>query len=154
MTTEENDISALVRTAVEVINEAIALNRDLRPYKDIVVVYDKPPGKRDIVVGVGTDDPTVPGEYFTLRPREGKLELVAEAEEQSDLDWKVTREFLKRIGENRDEYVQHPEKLDLDWLKRCLGVPTELQEEKEPQEGPSRLARERKIEKEKRRETS
>jgi hypothetical protein len=153
MTTEENDSSALVRTAVEVINEAIALNRDLRPYKDIVVAYDKPAGKRDIAVAVYTDDPGEPTEYFVLRPREGKLELVAETKEQSAPDWKVARDSLKRIGENRDEYVQHPEKLDLDWLKQCLGVPTALEEEEEAEEGPSRLAREREIEQEKTPET-
>jgi hypothetical protein len=152
MTTDENEVSTLVRNAVEVINEVIALNRDLKPYKDIVLAYDKPAGKQGIGIAVYSDDPDEARDRFTLCLREGKLEVVAEGKGQTSFAWKVTPDYLRQIVDNRDEYVQHPENLDLDWLKRCLGVPLEREEQRE--DAPSRLAREREIEKRKNRDRS
>jgi len=38
------------------------------------------------------------------------------------ITWTVTREYLEEIVKDPDTYIEHPEKLDLDWLKSRLGL--------------------------------
>ena len=42
--------------------------------------------------------------------------------QEPEAGWKVSRSYLESVVENADEYIEHPAKLDWDWLKSRVGV--------------------------------
>jgi hypothetical protein len=39
-----------------------------------------------------------------------------------DIDWKVSRDYLRKVSSNPDQYIDNPARLDVDWLTSCAGL--------------------------------
>ena len=57
----------------------------------------------------------------TIRLNNDEFELVSHGKQESEIAWKLSWDFLQQVVENPQEYIDHPEKFDWDWLKRRTG---------------------------------
>jgi hypothetical protein len=42
--------------------------------------------------------------------------------EDPSIAWKVPESYLKDVVENAEDYINHPAKLDWEWLKQRVGI--------------------------------
>jgi hypothetical protein len=120
--TEQKERATQFVESLNVVNAALAENKDKFPYEQILAAAGNFAEDRNLGVAVYKDDPSKPFDYFTVRLRDGKFELVSHGKEDPDIAWRVSQEYLDRVANNAEEYIAHPAKLDLDWLKDRLGV--------------------------------
>lgn len=113
----QSDTYTLFMNTLDVFNEAIAAHESSSPYREILAMGDKLFGGKNVGVAVYKEDADQPFDYFTIRFLNGKLELVARGKEAPDIAWKVSQDYLARVSEHPREYIDHPVKLDWDWLK-------------------------------------
>lgn len=118
----QDDTISLFTQYLNVINAALAEHKDAMPYKAILEASEKVFGGTKVGVAVYADDPDTPFDYFTIRFREGSYELVSHGKQEPDVAGKVSRDYLEKVVENAQDYIDHPIKLDWDWLKSRLGI--------------------------------
>jgi hypothetical protein len=125
---------------LDVCNTALEAHRHSLPYKPLILTYDKIFANRQVAIDCYREDPQDMEVTFTIRLTNGRFELVPPAEAHPSLHLKLKRHYMEDVVAHRDEYIQHPEKLDWDWLKSRMGI--------EPHHGPARGADMRPPEKE------
>lgn len=118
----DRDLVSLFTDGLNVLNAALDKHRDSLPYKPLIQASEKILGERKIGVAVYASDPSSPFDYFTIRFREGSFELVSHGKQEADVAWTVSRAYLEKLVENRREYIEHPAKIDWDWLKSRVGL--------------------------------
>jgi hypothetical protein len=118
----DRDIVSLFARALDVINSALAEHEDSMPYEGLLRASETVLGNRRIGVAVYESDPWAPFDYFTIRFRHRRFELVSHGKRETDLVWRVSPEYLEEVAENAREYIENPVKLDWDWLKGRVGV--------------------------------
>lgn len=116
------DTVSLFTEYLNVANAAVAAHKDETPYKQMIQAADKLAGDTRFGVEVYADDPDQPFESFTVRHREGRLELLAHGKQDADVDWKVSRDYLQKVVDDAQTYIDEPARLDLDWLRSRLGL--------------------------------
>jgi hypothetical protein len=122
LTERRQDTVALFTQALNVVNGALAKHQNTTPYKQILAASRKALGERRVGVAVYADDPGQPFDFFTVRFREGRLELVDHGKREPELTWKVSRSYLDEITRDPETYVENPAKLDWEWLKSRVGI--------------------------------
>lgn len=109
-------IDQLFTDALDVVNRTLEANRGEGLYGTALeLIGDFIEGHRT-VVSVYKDDPDAPFDAFTLRYRNGRFEKVERGKGEHDSEWKVSREYLESLVNDPDVYIEHPARLDLDWL--------------------------------------
>ncbi len=119
-TQEETDYAHVFEQYLVICNQAIEKNRNTFPYTEIwrsrfetleaeatlrAIVYDDRP-KLDC----------------TLRlTKDMKIEIVEKKAIPADDDWPFTYQYLKRVVDHPQEYINHPAKLEWGWLKNVFG---------------------------------
>jgi hypothetical protein len=116
------ETNALATQAVNVMNRALAQHRDAAPYKQLLAASERLLGGKNLGMAVYADDPKHPYDYYTLHFADGRLELLGRGKQEPDIAWKVSRDYLRRVVDDPERYLAHPEKLDWDWLKDRLGL--------------------------------
>lgn len=116
------ETNALFSQFLFVCNQALKRHKDTFPYKQIMDVGESILGDRNIGLAVYADDPDTPFDYFTVRLHQGQLDLVAHGKQDPEIAWKVSRDYLEKVVEHPQDYIEHPEKLDLDWIVNRLGL--------------------------------
>ena len=114
------DIYDLFTGALDVTNKAIDENRDSGFYGALISAWDKYLDGHKAGVAVYDEDPDQPFDYFTIRYAHGKFELQSRGKSEHDTEWKVSREYLQSLVDDPQAYIDHPAKLDIDWLKDRL----------------------------------
>lgn len=114
----EDDIETLFKQYLTICNEAIDKHKDEFPYKEILNLGNTLMGDRSIDLAIYDDRPKG---AFSLKFKNQKL---ANDNYPSDVEkaWRVNLSYLKHVVEYPEKYIEHPEKLDLDWLKSRLGI--------------------------------
>lgn len=118
----ETDATSVFTRALNVINAALEKHADAMPYKALIQGSEKVLSDRNIGVSVYEKDPKSPFDYFTIRFRDGSFELVSHGKQEPEMAWNVSRDYLEKVAENADDYIQNPVKLDWDWLKDRVGI--------------------------------
>ena len=118
----QRDTLALFTEALNVINAAFAEHADSMPYQALLEASEKTLGDRRLGVAVYDSDPDAPFDHFTIRFREKAFELVSHGKQEPDVVWKVSRSYLEKVAASPREYIEHPLKLDWDWLKSRVGI--------------------------------
>lgn len=113
---------ALFTQYLNVVNRALGENRDSFPYRQILGASEKAFDDTTVAVGVYKDDAEHPHDWFTVDYSDGTFSLESHGKEDADLTWKMRESHLEEVVENPDEFVEHPYKLDLDWLKKTAGL--------------------------------
>ncbi|MGD8396887.1 MAG: hypothetical protein PVF43_15565 [Candidatus Eiseniibacteriota bacterium] len=117
------DEQALFAQALDVMNRAIRKHADSVPYKQLLSLSDRVIGEKPIAVGVTRETGSDPYDFYTVRFHNGRYELVGRGKrDDPDLTWSVTRDYLEGVVQDAERYIEHPERLDLDWLKNRLGI--------------------------------
>lgn len=122
MAEKSADTSNLFTRALNVINAALEKNRNETPYSQLLAASEKVLGDHNVGVAVYESDASAPFDYYTVRFRDGSFELVSRGKQEPDVGWKVSRGYLEKVAENPDEYIDHPAKLDWEWLKSRVGL--------------------------------
>ena len=93
------------RAVDEAVLALAAFDEHLEGHTTAVLVYD--------------DDPGETLEAFTLEYRDGRFLM----DERSDMDevhhdsrWKVSTDYLESLASDPEMYIEHPVRMDLDWL--------------------------------------
>lgn len=116
------DTATLFTSALNVINAALAKHGDDAPYEQMLAASEKLLGDRRLGVAVYAEDASAPFDYYTIRFRDRRFELVEHGKQEPEATWKVSRDYLAQVAESPQEYIEHPAKLDWDWLKSRLGL--------------------------------
>lgn len=114
------DIYDLFTQSLDVTNRAIDENRGEGVYGALISAWDKYLDGHKAGVAVYDEDPDQPFDYFTIRYANGKFELQSRGKSEHDTEWKVSRGYLQSLVDDPQAYIDHPAKLDIDWLKDRL----------------------------------
>ena len=121
MTTTQSTTS-MFSQALDVINTSLDKHADHTPYKQLLAASDKILGDSKIGVAVHDGNPRQPFDYFTIRYKNHSFELLQRGKSQPDVAWSVSRDYLQSVVSNAEDYIEHPAKLDWDWLKDRVGL--------------------------------
>lgn len=119
--TAPTETAALFVDYLNTCNTVLAKNKDEFPFDEIIAQANKILAGKTIGVSVYKDDPERPRETFTVAMTKGVLHFV-ESKMRPNLTWKVKEEYMRQVVDNQREYIEHPTKLDLDWLKSRIGL--------------------------------
>lgn len=122
MTLETTHTETLLIEYLDVCNTALAANRHSFPYKQLMAVYEKLFTGRQVAVEIYDQDADKIEATATVQMKNGLFEPVPEAVAKPTFRFKLKRSYMERVVEHRQEYIQHPEKLDWEWLKTRLGM--------------------------------
>lgn len=103
-------------------NMALKAHQEEFPYKVIYELGEQILGQRNINVAVYTDRPENPTAAFTIRLADGQFDVVAHEQLEPDIDWTVSVAYLNKVVDHAEDYIQHPRKLEWEWLKDRLGL--------------------------------
>ena len=120
MQTEQQDTATLFTNYLNVANAALEANQDKFPYKQMLEAGDKILGDKRIGVEVYKERADQPHDAFTVEWKDGTLRLLEHGKKDTDLSFRLKEEYLRQVADNPDDYIQHPARLDLDWLKSRL----------------------------------
>jgi len=107
---------------LDVCNTALEANRRSGSHKPLIAAYDAIFANRQVGVEIYGDDPKKIETAVTIRLVNGMFEPVPEQDANPSFHLKFQRRYMEEVVAHRQEYVQHPEKLDWDWVKSRLGM--------------------------------
>jgi len=113
---------ALFTQYLNVVNRSLGQNRETFPYKQILDASEKAFDDKTVAVGIYSEDPSQPHDWFVVAYDGGTFSLQEHGKGEADLTWKMKEAHLDEVVENPERYVESPYKLDLDWLKKTVGV--------------------------------
>lgn len=114
-----DDYEQVFQQYLEICNRAIEQNRDKFPYTEIWGARFKALEAEATLHAVVYDDR--PKVEFVLRlTRDMKIEIVEKKAIAPEEEWPFTYQYLKRVVDNPQEYIDHPAKLEWGWLKTVL----------------------------------
>jgi len=125
---------------LDVCNTALEEHRHALPYKPLILAYDRIFANRQVGVDIYGEHPDDVETTLTIRLREGFFERVPDSAAHPSFHMKLKRQYMEDVVAHRKEYIQHPEKLDWDWMKSRMGL--------KPHHGPAHGADMRPPEKE------
>ena len=114
---KKEDINGLFYEYLKICNQAIEQHKDEFPYQQVLDLGEKIMGDQPINLAVYDDKPKA---AFSLYFRNNKLEDGGLPHDVKKA-WRVNLSYLRKVVENPKDYIAHPEKLDLEWLKSRLG---------------------------------
>lgn len=112
----------LVSETLGVMNRSITRNEDSFPYKQILQLSEKALHGKRIGIAVYRDDAKHPHDFYTAEFNEGRLSLLGRGKEDVSTTWTVSEDYLKKVAGDPEPYIEHPEKLDWEWLRDRLGI--------------------------------
>lgn len=117
------ETTSLFTDALVTMNAAIEANEDKLPYRLFLEASKKLDVELTMGVAIYKEDPDTPHDYYTVNFHENRIELVSHGKEKDiDIAWKVSEDYLRKLQEDPDKYIQNPALLDWDWLKSRLGI--------------------------------
>jgi CBS domain-containing protein len=111
----------LLNDYLEVCNAAMLANKESFLYKQLISLSGFVFSGRNFATLLYDDDPDLPDGVYTVRFTGDHLELVSEGKRDVVFSCKMQRSYLRTVAENRQDFIDHPEKLDWQWLKSRLG---------------------------------
>ncbi len=106
---------ALIKYYINICNYALFKHRHLPLMKEVLAGVSRIYSQDSISFEV-TDDANKPLAYFSTRFVDSMFTPVEEGTHSPDIRLKLSRSYLQKVVENSDEYMEHPTRLDWDWL--------------------------------------
>ena len=114
---------ALFTEYINTCNTAISRHRDEFPFKQLIDAGTKLAGDKTMAVGIYKNDASAPFDYYTVRlGPDGMLKIVDHGKKNPDLQWKASTAYLEKVVQDPNDYIEHPARLDFDWLKSRVGL--------------------------------
>ena len=111
------DVDELFHRYLDICNQAIKKHKGEFPYQQVLNFGETLMGDHPIDLAVYDDEPKA---AFSLFFKSNKLKDGGHPLDVKKA-WRMNLSYLRKVVEHPDEYIEHPEKLDLDWLKSRLG---------------------------------
>jgi len=113
---EAEEYETIFQQYLEICNQAIEKNKNTFPYTEIWGARFKTlEAEATLQATVYDDRPKV---AFMLRlTKDMKIEIVEKKTIAPEDEWPFTYQYLKRVVDNPQEYIDHPTKLEWGWLK-------------------------------------
>ena len=105
------------------LNRALGENRDKTPYRQLLDAGEKFFDDTSVAVGIYKDRMNETHDWFVIDFDNGKLDLKQHGKGEADMTCKIKQAHLEEVVEHPETYVNKPYKLDLDWLKKTVGLP-------------------------------
>lgn len=107
---------------LDVVNDALEKHSDTPVIGELANWIAELSESKKIGAAIYDSDPQSPFDYFTVRIADGKVQLDSRGKSDPDIDWRLSQDFLVEVNENRQDYIDNPLKLDLEWLKSRVGL--------------------------------
>jgi len=107
---------SLFMDALDVVNRSLKANRGKGVYGRLLDAMSQFLNGHTSAVAVYEDDPGAPFDYYTIRYVDGLFELEEHGRGGHDSEWKVSRKYLLSLVDHPETYIEHPARMDLDWL--------------------------------------
>lgn len=121
-TSEGLGVNALFNQYIDVVNRAFGQNRD-GVYGQYMKLWDKAVGDEPIAVGVYDEDADNPHHWYTVKFSGGTFDIIDQSKrDDAKSKWKLDEDHLRNVVDEPKTYVEHPLKLDFDWMKTRLGL--------------------------------
>lgn len=118
--TEAQDYEKVFQRYLEICNLAIEKNKNKFPYTEIWGARLKQMEEEMKIQAIVYDDrPKVA--YMLRLTRDMKIEIVEKKALPPEDEWPFTYQYLKRVVDNPQEYIENPAKLEWGWLKTVFG---------------------------------
>lgn len=104
------------------LNQALEAHRNETPYKQIIDASDRVFGDEKLGVAVYKTDPSSPHDFYTVKITDGRIAFVSHGKDAPEYSWKTKESFMKDVVENKQHYIDNPQKLNWDWLKSRIGI--------------------------------
>jgi hypothetical protein len=125
MLTSQEQTNAVFEDALVVWNMALARNRGVSPYKELVSGCDRFLEGEEFGVAIYAANPQAPHGIYTIGVRNGLFHIVERGNKEVEVDWKVRENYLQHVSRFREKYLDEPGKLEWGWLvqrlKRLIG---------------------------------
>ena len=108
----------LVRQYFEICNKVLAQRRENPVYAAIQTLINHFHSGEKISLKV-VDRPEVPGVpagYYMTQYIDGRFTPISKGEHNPDRHFTLCRSYIEDVVDNADDYIDHPEKLDWNWL--------------------------------------
>ena len=110
------DYDDLMKRYLDVCNQAMVLNKDRFPFKQILGAAQKSECGKVIEVNIVDDVPAA--SYAMTFSRDG---LAAQPHSscsdcRCDRKWVVRRAYLEEVAKDPENYIQNPAKIDWEWM--------------------------------------
>lgn len=120
---------SLMMDYLDVCNAAVEKHRHSLVYGPIIAAYDSVFANRHVGIDIYDSDPDDIEATITIHLVNGRFVPVPEADAHPSFHLKLGRQYMEDVVAHREDYIQHPEKLDWDWIKSRMGI--------EPHHGPT-----------------
>ena len=118
--TETQDYEKVFHQYLDICNTAIERNKNKFPYTEIWGARLKLLEEEMKIQAIVYDDrPKVA--YMLRLTRDMKIEIVEKKTLPPEDAWPFTYQYLKRVVDNPQEYIENPAKLEWGWLKTIFG---------------------------------
>lgn len=122
METSQLNSTAVFTQYVDVVNRSIGKNRDDFPFKQMLTAADRLLDDKKIAVAIYKEDPDEPHDWMMMRFDDGSFRIAQHGKGDASLTWRAKEDYVRKVVESPQEYIDHPSKLDFDWLKSRLGM--------------------------------
>lgn len=102
--------------AISTMNQAIEHNKQALFFQALLQACKSWSDEDLLGVAIYRDDPQSPNDYYTLCMQDGAFQIVGHGTPQPEPDWEVSETHVRDLARNRKKYINHPEKLSLNWL--------------------------------------
>lgn len=114
--TDKKEVAGLLQRYVDVCNRALMFNKDRFPFKQILCGAQAEEAGKKIEVTI-SDLSAIPSFVFEIEKGQILLKDHGNCVDcNCDRKWSVPVEYLKKIAETPDMYVQNPAKIDWEWM--------------------------------------
>ena len=118
-----SETTGLFTDALATMNAVIDANEDTMPYRLFFDASKKMDMELTMGVAIYKNDPDTLHDYYTIRYEGNRFELIDHGKQDGiDICWKVSEDYLQKLAENPETYINNPAKMDWDWLKSRLGI--------------------------------
>jgi len=118
---DAQEYEAVFQKYLEICNKAIEKNKSKFPYTEIWSARLKLLEEEMKIQAIVYDDR--PKASFMLRlTKDMKIEIVEKKLIPPDDAWPFTYQYLKRVVDDPDDYIENPAKLEWGWLQTVFGA--------------------------------
>jgi len=115
----EIETSNIIKQYINIVNIILAKQKSIPILQEIILLLEKLFPMKDINIHV-VDETDHLIAFFATRFAGGQFSPIRRGIAHPDAQFKVKISYLQEFIDNADYYIEHPVKLNLDWLTGCV----------------------------------
>lgn len=112
----------LMGNFIEVCNLALEKHKGSFPFSQFIYLGNQLLSGKHFGVEVYKDKPFQTYDYYTITFEDGRILIAGHGKESPVIEWKVGRDYLEKVVEDPNHYIDNPLMLDWDWLRSRIGL--------------------------------